>query len=779
MVELMQAEGVEKTLREKLELAGFSEILEQPRFVLFKKEPREGKITKIPKMPNGKNATSTDPETWVTFDKAYAAFVAQSTPSDGMGIILGDFFSTKIVGLDLDHVTDALSGEFTNAEAAKAVEGIQTYGERSPSGTGVHFLFLNQDIPTGFRTRTGADAPFDMELYERGRYFTISGDAINSNSICTDEASVERLCKDYLKKKTVRAEPTAVGRMPSGSTGTVGLERALELDSAFHALFGGQRPTDDESANDMSLMNYLARYIGRNAEQMIAAFVESPFYATKDAKHKQKCEGRDDYLQRTADNAIASFFAGYSFDDVGNTAMFVDTYGDEFVYSLEWEDWLRWNGKKWEARAELAVQSKVVELSDTFRMRAAEMRKTGANPELLPAMEKHSKKFRELRSITAVGRLARSSLMQSADIFDADPLLVNCQNGIFSIKENKLLPHSAAAFCTNLAGAAYDPAAACPGWLSFLNKILPAEGADFLQQCVGMAAVGRVYEEAMVFMIGHGANGKSTIANILSAVFGDYALTLQPDVITATKDGKTPPDFACVRGKRIVFLSETEEGDRLSTKALKRLSSNETVAARRLYAMPETFEPSHTVFYSTNHKPRIGSGDHGTWRRIKHMPFDYSFSEDEKIANFAEQLLAVEADGIFSWCMAGAVRFAQQGFKLVVPQFVVDATEEYKSNEDVIANFISERCDTGYDAKGKLLRAGSAELYTAYKDYCKEGNYFCKSISDFNNCIAMVNGISRINVHGTKVWQGLRVRTFQETIDAANAGVDDFLKQVP
>lgn len=766
MTEIISAPVVERTVKNRLESAGFHEILKQPRFVLFKKEPREGKITKIPKMPNGDNAASTKMDTWVTFDEAWAAFETYPTRFDGIGIILGDYFGSKIVGLDLDHVTDALSGEYTNPEALRAIDGIKTYGERSPSGTGVHFLFLNQDIPVGYKTRTGGDSTIDLELYEKGRYFTLSGEAINDNKLCTDTESVQRICETYLKRKTTRDMPHATQQMGNASMDSVGLTRALALDPTFAALYNGTRLTDDESSNDMSLMNYLARYIGRVADDMIKVFYESPYYASKDAKHKQKCEGREDYLLRTAENAIASFFTGYSFDDVGNAAMFADTYGSEFIFTLEWSDWMRWTGQKWEGRGELALQERVVTLSDTFRMRCAELRASGQSPEVLPAMERHSKKFRELRSITAVGKLVRSRLMQSADIFDADPLLVNCQNGIFSIRENKLLPHDPSAYCTNMAGANYDPSAMCTGWKAFLDKILTSEGAEFLQQCVGMAAVGKVYEEAMVFMIGHGANGKSTIANILSRVFGDYAITLQPDVITATKDGKTPPDFACVRGKRIVFLSETEEGERLSTKALKRLASNETIAARRLYAMPETFTPSHTVFYSTNHKPRIGSGDNGTWRRIKHLPFNYIFSDDEKIADFADKLLAVEADGIFTWCMEGAVRFMQNGFKLSVPQFVQEATREYKENEDVIANFVSERCLVGYDANNKLLRSGSAELYAAYKEYCKDGNYFCKNIADFNNCLQAMNGVSRVNVHGTKYWQGLKVKTFQEEMQS-------------
>ena len=211
------------------------------------------------------------------------------------------------------------------------------------------------------------------------------------------------------------------------------------------------------------------------------------------------------------------------------------------------------------------------------------------------------------------------------------------------------MPAESSYFCTNIAGAGYKEGAECPKWKEFITKVLPNEGAEYLQICVGMAAVGKVYEEAMIFMIGNGSNGKSTIANILSAVFGTYAITLQPDVITATRKVKhlrTLPKFVV---SVLYSYQRQRKGIDCQLKPLNGLSSNETVAARRLYSMPGDILTNDTVFYSTNHKPRIGSGDYGTWRRIKNLPFEYKFSEAEKKNNFAEQVLAEESEGILSW----------------------------------------------------------------------------------------------------------------------------------
>ena len=752
----VSATPIEKTLIE----AGFKDVLDQKRFVLYSREKREGKTTKVPKRIDGSNAGSTIPESWATFHEVYQAYVSNGRKFDGIGIILGDHFGTKIVGVDMDHVCNALSGKWENAEAEIAAASLKTYGERSISGTGVHFLFKDQDVPDGFKTRTGAGAPFDLEVYEKGRYFTLSGEWFNGHQFNTDEVGLKGLCDSYLplrETKAPRSEKKVEPRKVEPQAMSVGTGR-------FDALWSGSRPHGNESADDLALINMLVARVGRDPQKVMEKFISSPHFQSKDEYHRRKCEDREDYLSETIRKAIDSYYVGYSFDDVGNSDMFSDTYGEALRFCKEWNDWVFWNGRYWEKKASLHAQELAKDLSHDFRLRLKEYRErpAGQVPEILKAMTKHSQKMREAKAIRAMTALASSRLVSDADMFDRNPMILNCQNGEVDLATGKLRDHSIESYCTNIAGARYEEDAEAPKWNAFLDKVLPGEGREYLQMCVGMAAVGKVYEEAMIFMIGSGANGKSTIANILSEVFGTYALTLQPDVITATKDGKTPPDFAEVRGKRIVFLSETEEGDRLSTKALKRLSSNEMLAARRLYSMPETFMPTHTVFYSTNHAPRIGSGDYGTWRRIKHLPFEYKFTDAEKQTDFAQMVVQEEGAGIFKWVVEGAVKFIANGCKLPTPSFVVEATEEYRENEDVIGQFLKEKCLMGKNDKEHTYRVGSSDLFSAYKDYCRENQTYCKPISDFNNSLVGVDGVIRMSVGGRKLWDGIRLKTLTE-----------------
>ena len=89
---------------------------------------------------------------------------------------------------------------------------------------------------------------------------------------------------------------------------------------------------------------------------------------------------------------------------------------------------------------------------------------------------------------------------------------------------------------------AYDPAARCPTWLAFLDRVLggKAETIDFLQRAVGYSLTGDIREHCLFLLFGTGRNGKSTFMETLSAALGDYALTTSTDTLRGCADWRTP-----------------------------------------------------------------------------------------------------------------------------------------------------------------------------------------------------------------------------------------------
>ncbi len=136
------------------------------RWVCWRLIERDGKWTKLPVMPSGTSADSTNPATWRTFDEVVAAY--QRGGFDGIGFV----FAGNFWGADFDHVTDA-DGRFLDSTIEDEVRALAVgaYCERSVSGTGVHVIGLYRGEP--LRGKNPADEI--REAYVTARYFTVTG----------------------------------------------------------------------------------------------------------------------------------------------------------------------------------------------------------------------------------------------------------------------------------------------------------------------------------------------------------------------------------------------------------------------------------------------------------------------------------------------------------------------------------------------------------------------------------------------------------------------------
>lgn len=136
------------------------------RWVCWQLVTRNGKTTKVPKRPGNprRNASSTDPDTWGTFEEAVAAYEANDFLS-GLGFVVSD--EDDICGIDIDHARDPETGELS-VEACAAVALLDSYTEISPSGEGLHIIVLGK-LPGGGNKKG------DFEVYGRGRFFTMPG----------------------------------------------------------------------------------------------------------------------------------------------------------------------------------------------------------------------------------------------------------------------------------------------------------------------------------------------------------------------------------------------------------------------------------------------------------------------------------------------------------------------------------------------------------------------------------------------------------------------------
>ena len=169
------------------------------RWVNWKPVQRDGKWTKVPICPVTRMpASSTDPKSWSDFATCVATAGAFNL---GIGFVLGEGW----LGVDFDHCADAKEGVIEDQWIREWATSTQTYVEYSPSGTGIHAIFRDCVLPEWSQNRRDG-----VEVYERSRFFCVTGNAFASGRDCTaSQASVDAVCSRYLRKDVQpQAAPT-------------------------------------------------------------------------------------------------------------------------------------------------------------------------------------------------------------------------------------------------------------------------------------------------------------------------------------------------------------------------------------------------------------------------------------------------------------------------------------------------------------------------------------------------------------------------------------------
>ena len=202
-----------------------------------------------------------------------------------------------------------------------------------------------------------------------------------------------------------------------------------------------------------------------------------------------------------------------------------------------------------------------------------------------------------------------------------------------------------------------------------------------------------------------------------------------------------------------MVTGELEEHQRLSIATLKQVASTDKLTIEEKYKAPETVRQSHTLVLFTNHLPRVGSTDDGTWRRLLVIPFNAVIPSRKGVQNFADVLAKEAGSAILSWAIEGAVNFVRNKFKLDVPDAVAEATEAYRQREDWLANFINECC-----VKEPNAREGARALYLVYRAWAEESGEYVRRENDFAEAMAKA-GYRKIQPKGKSIYVGLRVDT--------------------
>ncbi len=375
--------------------------------------------------------------------------------------------------------------------------------------------------------------------------------------------------------------------------------------------------------------------------------------------------------------------------DILAAKQFVGKFGQDFLYCDTWKKWLTWDGARW---------------ADDKLLRAF-----GSSTVIAAASDI---KRHKAERIAATLRVAQPMLAVAPEDFNKDPWLLNCPNGVLNLKTLELAEHRKDDRITALCPTPYDPQATCPLWEKFLLQIMGGnqELVDYLRRLAGYSLTGVIREHVLPIAYGSGANGKSTFLKTLRKVMGsDYAAESAPDLLLTRDRNAHPTERADLAGKRFVTTIEVEDGRRLAENFVKQLTGGDEIKVRRMRENFWTLDPTWKIFMATNNKPEIKGMDVGVWRRIRLIPFSVSIPAASQDTALGEKLME-EARGVLAWAVRGCKEWQEGGLR--DPQAVREATDEYKSDSDVMGRFFADCC-----VLMPQVQAQASDLYEVYSQW--------------------------------------------------------------
>lgn len=301
----------------------------------------------------------------------------------------------------------------------------------------------------------------------------------------------------------------------------------------------------------------------------------------------------------------------------------------------------------------------------------------------------------------------------------SEEILINFKNGTLEVKptgETLFREFREADLLFYQLEFVYNPEAKTEKFNIFLNRVLP----DLEQQLILSEFIGYIFVknsvlklEKSLILYGTGANGKSTLFEIIYALLGKENIsTFSLQNLT----GETGYYRAKLINKLLNYASEISS--KMDSTIFKQLSSGEPIEARLPYGEPFQMEDYAKLMFNTNELPKDVENNNAFFRRFIILEFRQTIPVEERDPKLASKIKETELTGIFNWIIEGLKRLiAQEGF--TISKAAEEALEAYKLSSDSVYLFLSEMDYPPENKREYTLK----QIYTEYRDFCTENGY--------------------------------------------------------
>jgi putative DNA primase/helicase len=392
---------------------------------------------------------------------------------------------------------------------------------------------------------------------------------------------------------------------------------------------------------------------------------------------------------------------------------------DRIIGAFRWSPglgWLAWDGAAWRPAVE---EQLICPVRDMIAAVAPDVIRAGGQDQMreLYAMSSGS-------GISGIIRVARGL----PDVFTPDALwdqgatdagwVLPCANGCtvelhpdgtYTVRASRPDDLRTATACE------YWQGAEAPEWLHHFGEYQPDQVTrEWLMRVWAGALRGVQIQQFHVWYGETAGNGKGTTQSALSAVFRDFAYKIPVAALMRTGSGSAAEyrdEIARLRGKRIVFTDEPEEGQRFAAGRICELTGGSTISARAMYRGAVEFTPQFLLTMASNKRPRWSSHS-GLERRYVETPWDFRVDPGRQDPGITDRICA-EAPGVLNLLLAAWSDWIGRGLK--PPDQVARQTARGRAEADTVRRFISARLR---DADSTWPGERGKGVYDAYKAWC-------------------------------------------------------------
>lgn len=697
------------------------ELRNLPQWVLWRKEKRDGKPTKVPYQVNSKMAQANNRNTWATFEAVVEVY--QQGGYNGIGFMFSK--DDPFIGIDIDHCVQ--EGKFTDL-AEDIMNIVPSYTEYSPSGEGIHIIAKGKLPLRG--PGTGKKNPaIGLEIYRHGRYFTFTGNGINNLPVEESTEKLKDIFQKYIEKKEVPVASKAPYASKKSNISTLSdselWERMFNSKNGrdIKDLFCGVLINGDHSSTDMALANHLAFWTDKDAAKMDSMFRESSLIRDKwDKPHSS--DGRT-YGQMTIEKAIESTHSSVS--DYNHSSDYNRNNEQGETTGIKKGSWWSENNGRLSFLHHIMVEyilqeNKIVRFPNEDGDIYVYNKATG--------IYELDKTCRKLRSLVRDAEILKRNQVREVQeyIMDMSPVVneesknyIAVENGLLHLDSMQFKEFTPEVFVTKKIPTKYNSKA----FDSFVERTLMKVSDEHLptikniHEMFGAVLYPTLLVPKMFYLYGRSAhNGKSTVLYMIQKTFnsGDNISAISPQKLAENAFAGSS-----IYGKLANIVDDQPDEVIRDSGTLKTIITGGYVDIEFKGKSSQTVQMNTVCITASNHYPNFREHGNQINKRLHILTFDHNFMDDPDRISEMESMKQLETVSAREYVLKLAVDAIKEMKKrtadiLTYNEKAEEAKQNFMEYNDPLADFFFE-----YD-KQFFEEVRGTDALKAYDEWCKDNH---------------------------------------------------------